>query len=183
MTRKLRPSERADERLPLTAKMLNFIRRALSKGASPKTVAEAAERARGQTRKELRNESAPWVRRLTNAKGEHYETWEELSGTRHVDLKDVRRVYDSMRKSKKWAAADENRKQNLALYREEEERKRIDEAFLRSQGIQPRREPTRRELHDLAYARHFGASREDLTEMAAEMGLAASDIPSYLLGE
>jgi hypothetical protein len=179
VTKKLRPEERAAARAPLTPKMTNFIRRALSQGASPKAVAEAANRATTEDRATLRRQSAPWVRRLG-------ETWEDLSGTRSVDARDVRRVYDSMRKSAKWTAANDNRKASLLVFKTEDDRRKLAERFLTEGGYVPERErkiPTARQLHDLGYARHFGASREELQAMMDELGLDVSDIPNYLLGE
>lgn len=164
MTRKLKKEHRAKNSGPLTERQLQFIQIHLARGAMPRTIREVMNNLSTKSRDTLRYDY-----RLPSFKkgGQRERSWADLSGTRRVTGADVRRVYDALRKSP--GKLNEARKEKLRSFA-------VDDARMRALATSTHlRYTSARKLHDLAFARRFGADRQML-ENIAEGEL----IPTYL---
>lgn len=164
MSKALRPEQKSKASGPLSQIQRDFIAVHLARGATPRVIRDTMNRLSKEARNDLRlNYRMPVFRANDGSR----RTWADLSGTRQVSLPDVRRVYDAMRKSP--GRFNEERKAALNYFRIVDERNR---AIAPVSGL---RYTPARQLHDLGFARRFGADREALSKIAEE-----DLIPTYL---
>lgn len=159
MSKKLPPERKAKASLPLAPVQKAFIRSHLATGTSPKIILERMNFLAQKSREDLiKNYNLPGINRgEVGAKGRHREGWVNLAGTRQLTLVDVRRVYDALRKT----PGNYEAKRKAAL-----EEFRIDDR--RAAALAPvtgLKLTSRRKLHDLGFARRFGADRELLRKL------------------
>jgi hypothetical protein len=165
MTRKLRPSERASAVRPLTAKQREFVDIHLARGASPKAIRQVMNNLAKMTRDEIQVKvRAP---RQLLVRNREPRDWLDLAGAPQVALVQVRRELDRLRKAP--GGLDASRKDQLHAQKMARLR---DKELAKVTGI---KYPAPRKLHDLGFARRFGASQEMLDDIADRM-----TIPEYL---
>lgn len=164
MSKKLRPENRAKASGPLSKVQKDFIAIHIARGATPRTVKDVMNKLSLMSRDTLRFEYL-----LPSFAPGHQQarTWADLAGTRQVSTADVRRVYDALRKSP--GKLNETRRQQLRDFAVLDAR---NAALSTSTHL---RYTSARKLHDLGFARRFGADRKMLSEIAED-----ELIPVYL---
>lgn len=168
MSKKLPPERMAKAAGPLTDVQTQFIQIHLARGATPKVIRETMNRLAVETKEDI---ARKFNIRGLRTQGQHGRTWANLGGTRQVTQADVRRVYDALRKSP--GSLNESRKAALAKFKVDDARSK---AVL---GFNKLTAPNHRKLHDLGFARRFGADREALSkleESALSVGYFTGDM-------
>lgn len=157
--------ERMDARVPLTKKQKEFVDIHLARGAAPATIRDVLNNLQLKSRDEIQVKvRAP---RQLLVRNREPKDWLDLSGQAPVSLVQVRRELDRLRKNPR--GLDESRKLNLDGFKR---MRRRNAALKEVTGINY---PDPRKLHDLGFARRFGASQEMLEDIAGGM-----EIPEYL---
>jgi hypothetical protein len=174
VTRRLRPEERAAARAePLAQVVREFIDSHAARGATPKTIAEVMNLLVTRTPEQI-HETAP--RPYGQIHSQPGRSWERLSGQKPVTVVEVRREIDRVRKSP--GVFEKNRQESLATLKNRDLELAATEGALPPELRQfiPKKGDARKR-HDLALARRFGASHDDLQRLADEMEI---DVPGYL---
>lgn len=175
MSRRLRPEERASARPPISDVVREFIQIHLARGATPKVVAETVNQLVRRSPEELRRVVPEPRGFLNNQPG---RSWQRLAGQSEVTLADVRRVYDSLRKYHHGEGAlNVSRRRVLEEMKYNDIRRAVIYETLNPGVPVPPQRGMSRKLHDLAVARRFGASTDELQRLSDEMDV---DIPVYL---
>lgn len=175
MTRRLRPEEKAAARAaPLAQVVREFIDSHAANGATPRSISDILNSLVARSPEAI-HRTAP--RPYGQIKANPERTWERLSGERPITVVEVRREIDRLRKS---PGTFEQRRQNAlaTLKNRDIERRVAAEALpvaLRGQFLPEKGEA--RKLHDLALARRFGASHDELQRLADELDI---EVPGYL---
>lgn len=165
MSRRLRAGERAKDVAPLSEIQQSFIYVHLARGASPAEVRRTMNRLAQMSEEKIRLEIRPPPFRQEGSQPRR--SWTQLAGQREVSQVDVRRAYDRLRKSP--GTFNEERTDALAAFENIDNR---NAALAPYTGV---RYASARTLHDLGFARRFGASQSDLENIAD-----GADIPRYL---
>jgi len=136
----------------------------LARGATPKAIMEVMNRLSKESPEILQT-----TYRLPSVtpEGQDTHSWVSISGTREIDLRDVRRVYDRMRKTA--ANFEQQRKDSLAYFRN------IDSRNKAIAPVTKLKYPSTRRMHDLGFARRFGADRDLINKLAGK-----EEVPFYL---
>lgn len=164
MSKKLPPERKAKAAGPLAPVQKDFIAVHLARGASPAAIRDVMNNLSPKSRDTLRYDYRMPSFQPT---GRRERTWADLAGTRLVTLADVRRVYDAQRKTP--GLLNESRREKLEKFRVLDARNRA------LAPVTNLHYTATRKLHDLAFARRFGANREMLQKIAEE-----DLIPKYL---
>ena len=169
MTRKLQENQRKRVEGKLSKTERDWIDVHLARGGSPKTIRETYNRLTAMSPEEVKKLSRPqpWDKHTGR-------TWERIAGSRPLTKTQVRREYDRLRKTP--GRLNETRKERLIGFRQDDIIRRVQD---KAMGITPGRFGTARQRHDLALAKRFGASVDELEQLALEMDM---EVPYYLEG-